>query len=287
MTRNGCFILLAAAGLIALATGCTPPQQAYYVSPFNGNNSGYHTLPKQGDSIHAALYGSAVLFKGIANNNSVDNFYGLRTALYAAHQSGFFQFYYGGNFTVGSFDMGRWPYSQNFPSIYTTNSAYYANTEQLNMLAGGHLFGGAGFEGGITGVIPIGIGEWRVVGVETSVTHEFGNYLSVRQRMPDSIATLINRSATFATAGVNSELVAHVRDGEFGFKWAYGLALGHDYRNPGIYDNNTTTLLHYDYFNFSFHYTYRRVTGFAQVTQATKASCWMLGINYRLTPGVH
>jgi hypothetical protein len=286
MTKNGCFMLLAALALVSLITGCgRPPQQAYYVSPFNGNNTEYHALPRQGDSIHAALYGSMVFFKGTANNNNVDDFWGMHSSLYAAHQYTHVQFYYGASLTLGSYDMGHWPYSPSVPSIYTFNNAYYANPDQLNLYAGSHSFGGVGFQGGINGVIPIGIGEWRLLGVETSITHEFGDYLSVRQQMPDSIATLINRNSLFATIGVNSELVAHVRDGEFGFKWTYGVALGHNYSNPGVFDNQTDATLHYYYFNFSFHYTYQRVTGFVQVMEATKASGGMVGIDYRLAPG--
>jgi hypothetical protein len=282
MTRSGCLILLSVLSVVLLGAGCAPMQQAYYVSPFNGNNSEYHPIPRQDDTAHAALYAGTSFFKGSANNNNTDDYWGMHTSLFAAHSYSHIQFYYGGNLSLGNFHMGHWPYSTTVPSIYNLG-ANYANTDQLNTYAGGHSFGGAGFAGGINGVIPIGIGEWRVLGVETSVTHEFGNYLSVRKRMPDSIATQIIRDATFATVGLSSELVAHLRDGELGFRWAYGWSLGQNYLSSGILDNTTQSDVHYTYFNFSFHYTYQRLTAFVQFNQATKSSGGQAGICFRLT----
>lgn len=285
MIKNGCFWLLAAVAVGVLPVGCSTPQQAYYVSPFNGNNSDYHTLPKQGDSVHAALYGGASFIKGTANNKSTDDFYGVHANLYAGHSYTNVQLYYGGSLSAGSYDMGHWSYSPAYPTSYQGGQAYYANTDQLNTYSGGHSFGGVGFQGGINGVVPVGIGEWRLLGVETSVMHEWGNYLSTRRQMPDSIATLINRNATFATMGITSELVAHVREGEFGFRWAYGIALSHGYANPGVYDNQSGGSLHYNYFNFTFHYTHQRVTGYFQLNEATKSSGGQVGVNFRLTGG--
>ncbi|HLX66981.1 MAG TPA: hypothetical protein VKR41_08285, partial [Puia sp.] len=70
------------------------------------------------------------------------------------------------------------------PSSYQPANGMYANTNQLNTYAGSYSFGGLGVQGGINAVVPIGIGEWRLLGVETSVIHEFGNYLSLRQQLP-------------------------------------------------------------------------------------------------------
>jgi hypothetical protein len=287
MTKYPCAFLLVIAAFATLIAGCAGPQQAFYVSPFNGNNTEYHTIPKRGDSVHKALYGSVSFFKATANTNNVDDLWGVHASIYAAHQYDFVQFYYGASLSLGSYNMGQWAYAPSVPSSYlssySTSNSYYANTDQLNTYTGGYTFGGLGFQGGINAVVPIGIGEWRLLGVETSVIHEFGNYLSLRRQMPDSIATLINRSSLFATVGIYSELIGHVREGEFGFRWAYGTALGHAYSDPGIEDNDTGSPLRYLYFNFSFHYTYHRMTAYVMINQATKVTGEQAGINYRLT----
>jgi hypothetical protein len=76
-------------------------------------------------------------------------------------------------------------------------------------------------------------------------------------------------------------LVGHTRQGEFGFKWALGYALGHLYSNPGVDDGNGNPL-RYKYFNFTFHYTYRRFTSYVQINSATYANTVFLGLDYRL-----
>ena len=277
MTNYPGWLTLAAPAAALLISGCSTPKQAYYVSPFNGNNSEYHPIPKQGDSVHAAVYGNFSFFKGNANYSGIDDYWGMNSSVYAAHSYTNLQFYYGATLSLGSYDMGHWTGAQPTPGGYTSG-----NPEQLNLLTGGHSFGGLGFQGGINAVIPIPIGEWRLLGVETSVMHEFGNYLSVRQHMPDSIATMVIRSATFATVGASSELVGHTREGEFGFRWSYGVALGNEYINPGVYDLSSGSTLHYTYFTFSFHYTYQRMTGFLMLNQATKSSGWQTGVNFQL-----
>ena len=272
------YLVLVVTGL----PGCAIHRQAYYVSPFNGNSNEYHTLPKRNDSTHTALYSSLVFFTGNANDFGTDRFWSIHSSIYAAHQYDLIQFHYGLNLSLGSYTMGKWAVDTSRPSYYSPSSNVdlpYA--AQVNSYSGNYFFGGVGFQGGINGVIPMGGAEWRFLGVETSLTQEFGNYLAVRKQMPDSIANLINRDPLFTTLGLNSELVVYERRDEWGVRMAFGWALGSAYSNPGIYDNESGKSLHYTYWNLSFHYTYRRLTGYLQLSQATKASAQVFGVNYR------
>jgi hypothetical protein len=268
---------------LSMLPGCK--NQAYFfVSPFNGNNLEYQPIPKLGDSIHTAIYSSLTYSSGSANYTGNDDLWSLHSSIHAAHQYDNVQFHYGLGLTLGSYTMGRWEVDTTpYPPTYSGppyNNAM-APAIQLNAYSGPHFFGGVTFQGGINGVMPIEHGEWRYLGIETSVTQEFGNYLAVRKQLPDSIVTLLNRSPLFATVGINTELVGHTRQGEFGFKWALGYALGHLYSNPGVDDGNGNPL-RYKYFNFTFHYTYRRFTSYVQINSATYANTVFLGLDYRL-----
>jgi hypothetical protein len=265
-------------------SGCVI-RQAFFVSPFNGNNFEYHSIPKVGDSIHAAVYSSLSYSVGSANDFGTDYLWSLHTSVYAAHQYDHLQFHYGLGLTLGTYTMGTWRVDTGYGGYSLTPNTALPGAAQVNTYSGPHYFGGVGFQGCFNGVTPIWRGEWRYLGLETSVTREFGNYLAVRKQMPDSIATLINRSPLFATVGLTSELIGHVRRGEFGFKWGFGWALGHSYSNPGIVDNGSGDALHYVYFNFTFHYTYRQFTSYLQYNDATKAKLIFLGVNYRLWAG--
>jgi hypothetical protein len=264
----------------AILPGCVV-RQAFFVSPFNGNNLEYHPIPKAGDSIHTAVYSSLTYSNGSANDFGTDYLWSLHLSVHAAHQYDNVQFHYGLGLTLGDYTMGSWRVDTGYGYSLTPNTAL-PTAAQLNTYSGRYSFGGVGFQGGVNGVMSFRRGEWRYLGLETSVTREYGNYLAVRREMPDSIATLINRSPTFATVGLTSEIVAHNRTGEFGFKWALGWALGNSYSNPGIVDNTNGDQLRYMYFNFTFHYTFRQVTSYLQFNDATKARMIFFGITYRL-----
>src|SRR5277367_2470985 len=106
MTRKTCLYLLLAVAILPLLTGCVV-QQAYYVSPFNGNTNEYHTLPTQADG-HSAIYSSLSYSSGQTNDFGTDHYWSLHTSVYAAHQFGLLQFHYGANLGLGSYTMGKW-----------------------------------------------------------------------------------------------------------------------------------------------------------------------------------
>lgn len=299
MFRNDCFSGLLITGGILAFSGCAVQQQNYYVSPFNGNNTDYHTLPSLQDSVKTAVYAKALFLGGDANDNNTDHYTGARAGIYVAHCWPFLQCYGGLDLTAGDYFMGKWAVDSSvvnyapstIPSGWRsladrTESGDLPYAAMINTYSRGYFFGGAGFQAGVNGVIPVkrgpGSGEWRFLGVETSLYREFGHYLSFRQQLPDSLADLIARSRVFGTIGLTSEAVRNVRDGEFGLRWAYGWVLGDPYNNPGIFDNENQRSLRYNYFNMSFHFTYRQVTGWLQLQTATKASGVLAGVNYRL-----
>ena len=282
MPKPTCF---AALGLLilGLSPGCLPPipQHAYYVSPLNGNNEAYHPLPLLQDSAHTAYYTNATFFSGSANEQGTDYFNGGRLSLSAAHHYGMLQFYYGLEGTLGSYHRGKWydGYTNTiFP--YPTSAPLHANI--LNSYSGPRTFGSAGFHGGINGVIPVRQGEWRFLGLETSLNREFGDYLSFRKNLADSLASLNIRSPFFGTLGLTTELVGRTRHGEFGFRIATGWVLGTAYQHPNVYDDISARYLRYNYTTGSFHYTYGQYTGYIQVDGATKGSSIQVGLQFRL-----
>ena len=263
---------MAAAAVAALLPGCYV-RQNYYVSPFNGNSPGYHAIPQVTDSARSAIYTGATWFGGSANDDGNDYFRGFRLDAYRSHHGKILQGYYGLDITLGSYFSGKWDTAWRYSP---------ANAAIVNAASGRHTFGGLGFNGGLNLVTQLPRGEWRYLGVETSIHREWGNYLSFRQHMPDSAATLIIRDRVYATAGLSTEIIGKTRHGDFGFRVAMGWSLGTDYQHPGIHDNAIAGPLTYRYYNFNFHYTYERYTAFFQLNEATKAAGGQIGVAFRL-----
>lgn len=270
-----------------MATGClltsctTVRQQAYYVSPFNGHPSDYHPLPVSVDSAHTAVYIHAAFLNGSANQRRTDGVTAFRSSISVAHHTGILQAYYGGDFTIGAYKMGKWDTGATYLPVRV--SLPPANTEFLNSKSGSKTFGGVGFDAGANLVWPNGQCEWRYIGVETSMHQEFGDYLSIRKGLPDSAASLLIRNPFFATLGLSTEIVKRTSYGEFGFRFVKGWSLGNAYQNSGVYDKEAGKHLHYGYGSFSFHLTTGRYTAYIQFNGATQARSLNLGIHYRLT----
>jgi hypothetical protein len=268
--------------LISFLPGCTVVrQQAYYVSPFNGNTGNYQTIPMQADTTRQAFYASAAFLTGSANTRGNDHFNALHTSLSRSQNLGILQACYGVDLTLGSYFTGIWDSVGG--AGFGISYAPPQNNSLLNRYAGNHFFGGAGFNGAMNLVIPFEKREWRIIGAEISLRHEFGNYLRFRKELPDSAATFDAKSSFFGAAGLTSEFIGQTRNGQLGFKWAYGWVLGSEYQNLQIYDNTTDHFLRYQYFNFTFHYTYTRYTAYLQISSAEKATTLHLGFDYRLT----
>jgi hypothetical protein len=273
---------LIALSLACLLAACSTPK-SFYSSPFNGNTGDYQTIPLASDSIKSAIYGSLSLWSGSANTHGHDYFNAFHMAVSRSHDLGAIQAWYGLGLTWGSFTLGHWDTTGNSINnilIHIGPNTVHA-ADYLNSIAGSYYFGGESFSGGMNAVMPIQGGEWRFIGFETSLNHEIGNYVTVRENMPDSAAALNVRSDFFGTLGLTTELVRNNNTGQFGWKWAAGWALGSNYQFLNIQDNYSH-IRGYGYFDFTFHWTYLRYTGFIQMNSATKANAFHLGFNFRL-----
>ena len=262
--------------------GCyPPPQQAYYASPVNGYAAQYHPLPQITDSAHTAFYAGAGFFSGSANTHGKDYLNAFHGSFTVAHHTGMLQIWGGPDLTLGTFHMGQWGVD-SLVRTYPRQSTVPFDPEVLNTYTGAHSFGSVGFHGGANLVIPINSGEWRVIGVEGSVNHEFGQYLAVRRKIPDTAASIIARGAAYGTFGVSSEIVGYTKNGEFGFRMGLGIVPGKPYTHPDVYDYSSGHYVSYSYLCLSTHYTYQQYTFYGQLNFATKADGISLGLTYRL-----
>jgi hypothetical protein len=250
-------------------------RQAYYVSPFNGITSPYHSIPMRADSIKSASYLNATISLGGANEGGTDSRFSFTTDVSRSHNFGIMQGYYGAGLTLGSYKL------KPYDSVGNSGTVNYT---LINQHAGTYFFGGGGFDGGINFVTGSEDFEWRIFGVETSLRQEFGRYAQVRNEIPDSAATLIVRNKFFGTAGVFTEFIGKGRHTETGCKLGWGTVLGNDYHNFNFKDsyfaNNPP---HFNYFTLNLHITNNKVTSYIQTNFARKASAFFLGMNYRIS----
>jgi len=172
--------------------------------------------------------------------------------------------YYGGGLVLGEYKFNH--YQGNYHSDII-------DFQTLDQYAGNYFFGAAGLNAGMDLVIrfPLG-GDWRLIGVETSVYKDFGEYFSMRKQLPDTAATSIARGNSIATIGFYSEIVDKTNYGSFAVKGSGGWMLGKDYHG----------ILNYGYFSFSLAPTIKRWTPYLQANFATKAASAMAGVNYRI-----
>jgi hypothetical protein len=273
-------------GAAFILTGCLPTvrEQAFYVSPLNGNSEDYHPLPMVRDSARTAVYARVAYFSGLSNDHNTDEFAGGSAAAYATNRFGMVQCFYGVGLTLGGYSIGTWDTGYGLNYYRMLRYLPPMQSGQLQQYAGTQFFGSTAFSGGINLVAPLGRGgEWRFFGLETALHREFGDYHQFREQLPDSVATLVIRSRFFGTVGLFSELIGGTKNGELGIRLAGGWILGSAYHNLNIYDSLGRRPLKYSYFDASFHFTFRRYTAYFQVNGGTKASSTRIGLVYRLT----
>jgi hypothetical protein len=261
-------------------TGCTIfRQHAYYVSPFNANSQTYHPLPMHSDSARTAFYAQASYLTGNANDNGTDQLKGVATSAFVAHHFGRFQTYYGLDLVLGCYNVGK--YDTGITKVFFPGriSLPPLAAPELDKYAGGRSFGGVGFSGGINMVKPFRKGEWRFIGLEATLHREFGDYLSFRKKLPDSLTAVNVRSPFFATVGYTTEIICRTPHGEFGFRLGNGMILGGAYLH--LRDSLKGDELSYSYINLASHYTYERYTGYAQMETGYKGLSFHLGFVYR------
>ena len=263
---------------INLIIGCVPVTKVFYLSPSNANSNPYHTIPLKKDSVKNASYISALFNAGSANDDG-DNEYALRINFHRSHNFGNFQAYYGLNGTIGIYSIAEfknYKYQAQggfFPSYLAYDSGYLIPPKNA-------FFGSAGFNGGINLVIPFRKGEWRPLGLETSIQKEFGDYLNFRKNLPDTAATVIFRNSATATIGIYTDIIGRTRRGtEFGYKFALGMVLNptNDYSRF-----NSADIFPVGYLSNTFHLTKGQITGFLQFNFGTYATNFQTGVNFKL-----
>jgi hypothetical protein len=234
----------------------------------NGLTNAYTTIPMQSDSVRSAFYLDAALTEGSANFHGHDNVFSAQTRVSASHNFKNFQAFYGVGVGLGSY---------NFRPYDDVNGNYSSTIKPqvLNQYTGKKFFGALAFNGGMDAVVSFRGAEWRVIGVEASLYNEFGDYLSVRKKIPDSAATFINRSKTFSTLGFYTEIVAKTKSGHIAVKFAGGFIPQSSYHNVPDIGN-------FGYFNFALAASIRKVCPYLQLDMAPRATSALIGINFRL-----
>jgi hypothetical protein len=249
-------------------------RQAIYTSPFNGISSPYRTTPLHSDSVKSASYFNGGISFGGANDRDADSKFSLSADLSRSHNFGNFQAHYGGGLTAGSYGMKRY-------DSFDVNST--VDHEYLNARSKAYFFGGANFDGGINLVKSTDNGEFRILGLETSLHHEFGNYLKLREEMPDSVATVVIRDKFFGTAGLYTEFVVRANRSLWGGKFGYGTVIGSKYHHFDFADSYfIARTLNYRYFNICFQLTQDKWTLYSQINLAEKGHSMLFGFNYRI-----
>lgn len=250
---------------LLLLCGCV--EHRYYVSPFNGNNGTYHPIPTKSDSVKSGYYAGAGIAVGSANDEGVDDVFAFHTSISGGHTLGALQGFYSFSFAAGN---------------YKVDSADGVNHP------GNKAFSGFGFEGGLNAVVPFSNGEWRIIGVETSLWNESGKYLHFRKALPDAGATssdaidLVIKNATFRTLGGYTEIIADQGNMTFGLRLAAGTVLSRHYSFIDPYSEPPYRREKYRYVSLTTHLTRKRYTGFLKLNLATKASTALFGLNYRI-----
>jgi hypothetical protein len=233
------------------------------------------------DSLKSAIYASIVFTTGSANDQGSDYLFVFQGSVHRSNNFGIFQAYYGANLSLGSYHVSDYYNVHNLGYSYP----YYQDT--LNHIPNSNnFFGSYGVSGGINIVTTHPHlnknkhSEWRILGLETSLQKEFGQYADFRDKLPDSAADIIFRKHFSAYLGLYSEWLWTNRDQvEFGFKIAFGTDLfpGSDYSN--FY---SPSILPLHCFSIAYHVKKDHFTGFIQTNFGTSASNIQFGVSYRL-----
>jgi hypothetical protein len=256
--------------LCLLLTGCV--HQGYFLSPFQANNQPYKAIPMVSDSAHKAVYAAAGISIGGANQGLGDVVFTFQGSVHQAHTFENLQVFYGATAVVGNYFL------QEQYSYYTLGGVN-PNVPVTNR--GNRYFAGLGAFGGFDFVIPFATGsEWRVFGLETNFEREFGDYQTLRLKLPDSAAQAITRDKYFHTLGLTTNVIKKFRKSgnTFGYKFGFYFGTSRTKRLDNYYGTNLLPM----YISNTLHLTRDRVTGFAQINAGSYALNFQTGINVRL-----
>src|ERR1700743_436659 len=184
-------------------------EQDYFLSPLNATSQVYHTIPLHSDSVRSATYANAAITMGVANQKGRDNIYSFNANINRSHNLGSFQAFYGIDIITGDYVIQK-----------------YSNTD-ITIPPTDNFFGAVGFNGGLNFVVPFGSNgsEWRILGVETSLQNEFGDYLKYRKVMTRTATGLDQTNVWTTTIGGYSEIIWKTKNNDqIGYKISYGTA---------------------------------------------------------------
>jgi len=255
------------AGIIFFSTSC---RETAFLSPHNTNANYYHSIPLKSDSIKAATYGNAVFTFGGANELWTDGVFAFQTGVDRAFNFNNFQARLGGDITLGNYDI---------------NGNDLINDSVTNHPSLNKFFGGRGFKGAINYVMPFdnNLGEWRVIGLETSFENEFGDYLKFRKSFSSNDAMALQTADWVNNLGLYTEFAfKDKRRTSLGFK----LAAGKTIVSSDKYFGNS--IIHTpSYYSGTFWISNKRVTGFLQFNKGTYSFSMQLGTNVCLSKQKH
>ncbi|MBS1597775.1 MAG: hypothetical protein JST75_06095 [Bacteroidetes bacterium] len=250
---------------VILLASCS--EYSYFQSPFTSTANPYHAVPLQSDSLSGATYVNVSATVGSANVDWQDVVASFRASIHRANTFGNFHLHYGANVAVGT-------YTVSTSDFYDPN---YTNTNHF--VAGSKFFGGYGFNGGFSTLVPMkNGGEWRVIGLEGSAQNEFGDYLRFRKNLPDSSSTVNYKNSWMGTIGVTTEVISKRR--KSGATFGYKLGIGVGLSSIKNYSNYTT----YNpiYISNTIHFGKDNWLAFCQLNFGNYTGNFQFGVNYRI-----
>ncbi len=261
-----------------LLTSCGPQRKnAVFQHPMVGVTSGYHAMPVSSDSIKAATYADASFSIGQMGVSMHDDIFSFQGRVHRAVLLDNVRLYGGCMVALGNYRVK--PY--NGLSLGLASGSLDSQTHN-------RFFGSYGVFGGVSLSAPVKRRhEWRYIGIEGGICNEFGNFLSFRKSLPDSVYRGNDRNSVIGSLGLTTEVIFKRRSGfKSGLKFANGLY----FRNIALAAEdpaNLTTDSFFSrenplfYFSFTYHLSKRRSTIYFQLNGASRTTNLQFGYNYR------
>jgi hypothetical protein len=248
---------------------------AYYQSPLHTNTSTYKAIPLERDSIRSAIYASASISAGGANDKLRDGNASFNLSVHRSHNLGNFQALYGISGAAGSYNVDS---VYNFGGFFGAPNQF-VDPESINPHVGRKFYGTVGGFGAANLVFPTEWGEWRILGAEAAWSREYGSYLRFRKALPDSSANLIERRSDLLTLALSTDFVFKTHNGSIGMKFLMGRSL----RNIRLYlPDGTPSVASPGWLSGTIHWQQRRYSAYSQLNAGFHAFSFLIGGSYRL-----
>lgn len=253
---------------------CSCSPSTLFRSPYTNQQQTYHVMPALSDEQKTANYLSGSVTLGASNDFLTDDFQLFQGKWHIAGKLGKnLQGYIGLHGSAGAYDISENAFNRyNYDPVTGMPREFKGST-------GTKFIGSLGSTAGLAIVLPLGERvEWRVVGVESSYGHEFGDYYKTRRSLPDSAIHLADRRNTHVTLGGFTEWIFKSRnpDRRIGVQLAMGSSL-HRLRNETIFYSLAPF-----YINNTFHFTVRRTTGYIRISAGDYYAAFQSGVSFRL-----